>query len=64
MVIEEKIVHDGQAHGQHFLCLEEMPEIGSGIQPANRTLAVRVNRAFISGILFILIFKIPLFVNR
>ena len=38
-VVKEKIVSNRQAHGQHFLCFEKMPEIGSGIAAADGTIA-------------------------
>ena len=46
-------MHHRQTHGQHFLRLEQMPQIGPGEIPAYRTAAGRVNGLFVQLVLLV-----------
>ncbi len=54
VIVEIEIVHDGQPHAQHFVCLEQVADIGAGVVPAGRTSAGGVDGALVALILGIL----------
>ena len=51
LVIKIQVVHHAQTHGEHFLGLEQVPDIRTGITPANRAVALWVNGAVVIGVL-------------
>ena len=53
-IVEIEIVHDAKAHGKHLLCNKQVPDIGSGIAAADRTITLGVDRLQIFGVLCIL----------
>ena len=55
-IIKIQIMHHGKAHGQHLFRLEQVPQIGAGIPPADRSVALRVDRLLIA--LIFLIFNV------
>ena len=46
-------MHHGKAHGQHLFRFEQVAQIGAGISPADRAVALRVDRLLIALILLI-----------
>ena len=53
VIIEVEIVHDGKTHGQNFLSLEKVSEIGAAVTAANGTVA-----SFCNGTVIALIFLV------
>lgn len=54
MIVEPQIVHHGQAHTQHLICLEQVPDVGAGIVAAHRAAAGGINGTLVPLILGIL----------
>ena len=52
-VVKEQIMCDRQTESQHFIRLEKVTQISTGISPADRTITLRINWPLITGILFI-----------
>ena len=53
LVVEPEVMQDGQAHGQHLSCHEQVAEIGPGERAAGGTAAVGVDGPLIQLVLLI-----------
>ena len=47
VVVEVEVVHDRQAHAEHFAAFQQMAQVGAREIPAGRTVAVLVDRALV-----------------
>ena len=51
LVVEIQVVHDCQAHGKHFLCHKQVPDIGTAVAAADGAVTVGIDGPLIQLVL-------------